>query len=77
MLSRRRLDMLPLMTQSDRHIPESARCSTCDGVGWTPWSPEGEEAGESKWIVCRECIGTGRKDQKGRKRLKPSDPPSA
>ena len=56
------------MTQSDRHIPENARCSTCDGVGWTPWSGEGEE---SKWIVCRECIGTGRTDQKGRKRQKP------
>ncbi len=30
--------------------------------------------GEGKWIVCRECIGTGRVDQKGRKRLKPEDP---
>jgi DnaJ-class molecular chaperone len=69
--------MLPGMTQSDRHIPENARCSTCNGVGWTPWSPEGEEPGESKWIVCRSCIGTGRTDQKGRKRLKPADAPSA
>ncbi len=65
--------MLLLVAQSDRHIPENARCSACDGVGWTPWSGDGE----SKWIVCRECIGTGRKDHKGRKRLKPSDSPSA
>lgn len=63
------------MTQSDRHIPENARCPTCDGAGWTPWS--GDDGGESKWIVCRECIGTGRKDQKGRKRLKPEGSPSA
>jgi hypothetical protein len=25
------------------------------------------------WIVCRECIGTGRADHKGRKRLKPDE----
>jgi hypothetical protein len=69
--------MLSSMTQSDRHIPENARCATCDGVGWTPWAGDGGGSGESKWIVCRECIGTGRKDQKGRKRLKPDNPPGA
>ncbi|MGP0100760.1 MAG: hypothetical protein ACLPUT_03940 [Solirubrobacteraceae bacterium] len=63
------------MAQSDRQIPENARCSVCAGAGWTWWSAE--PPAESKWIVCRECIGTGRKDHKGRKRLKPSDPPSA
>jgi hypothetical protein len=30
-----------------------------------------------KWIVCRECIGTGRIDHKGRKRQKPAEAPSA
>jgi hypothetical protein len=75
-------DMLSTMAQSDRQIPANERCSACDGAGWKWWAPEGEapegEApGESKWIVCRECIGTGRSDQNGRKRLKPSDPPSA
>ncbi|HSZ15046.1 MAG TPA: hypothetical protein VK790_13505 [Solirubrobacteraceae bacterium] len=64
------------MTQSDRQIPENARCSTCKGGGWTWWAG-GEPPAEGKWIVCRECIGTGRTDQKGRKRLKPSDPPDA
>ncbi len=62
------------MTQSDRQIDEKDRCSTCKGAGWTWWSG-GEAAGEEgRWIVCRECIGTGRSDQKGRKRLKPADP---
>jgi DnaJ-class molecular chaperone len=70
-------DMLSKMAQSDRQIPASARCSACDGAGWKWWSAEGEVPGESKWIVCRECIGTGRSDQNGRKRLKPSDPPDA
>jgi hypothetical protein len=27
--------------------------------------------------VCRECIGTGRSDHKGRKRLKPDEAPAA
>jgi DnaJ-class molecular chaperone len=56
--------------QSDRHIDEKDRCSTCGGSGWTWWS-----AGEGKWIVCRECIGTGRTDQKGRKRQMPAEGP--
>lgn len=56
------------MTQADRQIAEKDRCPTCKGAGWTWWSSE-EEPG--KWIVCRECIGTGRKDQAGRKRQKP------
>lgn len=57
------------MAQSDRQIPEKERCKTCGGAGWTEWVPEGET--ESKWIVCRECIGTGRTDKRGRKRNKP------
>jgi hypothetical protein len=68
--------MLRVVTQSDRQIPENARCSTCSGAGWTWWAGDAESAQEGKWIVCRECIGTGRKDHKGRKRLKPADPPS-
>jgi hypothetical protein len=64
------------VTQSDRQIPENARCSTCSGAGWTWWAGA-EPPAEGKWIVCRECIGTGRTDQKGRKRLKPSDSPDA
>ncbi|HEX4466140.1 MAG TPA: hypothetical protein VH025_03045 [Solirubrobacteraceae bacterium] len=56
------------MPQSDRQIPEKDRCQTCGGTGWTSWSEEGSE---SKWIVCRECIGTGRTDKNGRKRNKP------
>jgi len=59
------------MTQSDRQIPEKDRCPVCQGAGWTRWSPEDEP--EDKWIVCRGCIGTGRTDQKGRKRQKPDD----
>ena len=57
------------MTQSDRQIAEKDRCPTCEGAGWAWKSVEGETA--SRWIICRECIGTGRRDQKGRKRLKP------
>jgi DnaJ-class molecular chaperone len=57
------------MTQSDRAIAEKDRCATCSGAGWT-WF-EGEP--EGRWIVCRDCIGTGRVDQKGRKRLRPDD----
>jgi len=62
----------PLMPQHDRLIPENARCSHCSGSGWTPWSAA-EEPGGSKWVVCRECLGTGRTDKKGRKRIKPED----
>jgi hypothetical protein len=32
---------------------------------------------ESRWIVCRDCIGTGRTDQKGRKRIRPDEVASA
>jgi DnaJ-class molecular chaperone len=63
------------MPQSDRLIPESAKCSTCGGTGWTVWAAEAPE--EPKWVVCRACIGTGRTDQKGRKRIKPAEPPAA
>jgi len=65
------------MPQHDKRIPENARCSTCAGSGWTSWSaPETEEGGSEppKWIICRECLGTGRTDKKGRKRQKPDDP---
>jgi DnaJ-class molecular chaperone len=65
--------MLGGMAQSDRQIPEKDRCKTCQGAGWTWWTPEAEE--EGRWIVCRECIGTGRIDQNGRKRLKPEESP--
>jgi hypothetical protein len=57
------------MAQSDRQILEKDRCTTCKGAGWTWFGAESE----GKWIVCRECIGTGRKDHKGRKRLKPDE----
>jgi|NGEPerStandDraft_6_1074524.scaffolds.fasta_scaffold346328_2 hypothetical protein len=67
--------MLVAMAQSDRQIHEKDRCKACGGAGWTWWSPESEP--EGRWIVCRECIGTGRTDQKGRKRLKPEAPPAA
>jgi hypothetical protein len=60
------------MAQSDRLIAEKDKCSACKGAGWTAWSGEGE----AKWIVCRECIGTGRADQNGRKRQKPDGPPA-
>jgi DnaJ-class molecular chaperone len=61
------------MAQSDRRIDEKDRCSRCEGAGWTWWSAEAQEG---KWIVCRECIGTGRSDQKGRKRQMPAEKPS-
>ena len=63
------------MTQSDRQISEKDRCSACGGAGWKWWSPPDEP--EGRWIVCRECIGTGRTDQNGRKRQKPEEPGSA
>jgi hypothetical protein len=62
------------MAQADRQIPEKDRCLACKGGGWTWWSPEAEP--EGAWIVCRECIGTGRTDQKGRKRQKPDESPN-
>jgi DnaJ-class molecular chaperone len=62
-----------VMTQGDRQIPDKDRCQTCKGAGWTWWLPEGES--EGRWIVCRDCIGTGRVDQKGRKRQKPDSQP--
>jgi len=65
------------VTQSDRHIPEKERCSTCSGAGWTWWSAGAAAGEEGRWVVCRECIGTGRADHKGRKRQKPDDPPSS
>jgi hypothetical protein len=65
------------MGQSDRQIPAGDRCSVCEGVGWTWWSGGTEPAQEGKWVVCRECIGTGRSDHTGRKRNKPEDPPDA
>jgi hypothetical protein len=61
------------VTQSDRQIAEKDRCSSCEGAGWTWWSADAEAGQEAKWIVCRECIGTGRTDQKGRKRQKPEE----
>jgi len=57
------------MAQSDRLIPEKDRCTTCAGAGWK-WF---EAALEGKWIVCRDCTGTGRTDHKGRKRLRPDE----
>jgi hypothetical protein len=57
------------MTQSDRAIPEKDRCPTCSGAGWKLFEAEPE----AKWIVCRDCIGTGRTDQKGRKRIRPDE----
>ena len=63
------------MAQSDRQIPEKERCKACSGAGWKWWKPEAET--EGRWIVCRECIGTGRTDQNGRKRHQPDGPPDA
>jgi DnaJ-class molecular chaperone len=57
------------MTQSDRAIPEKDRCPTCAGAGWTLF----EDEPESRWIVCRDCIGTGRTAQQGRKRIRPDE----
>jgi hypothetical protein len=67
--------MLGPMAQADRQIPEKDRCAACKGAGWKWWSPEDES--EGRWIVCRECIGTGRADQKGRKRQRPEESPDA
>jgi hypothetical protein len=63
------------MAQSDRQIAEKDRCPTCKGAGWTWWEPAEEP--EGRWIVCRDCIGTGRSDHKGRKRQRPEGPPAA
>ena len=60
------------MPQHDKRIPENARCSICSGTGWTSWSPP-ETPEEPKWVICRECLGTGRTDKVGRKRQKPDD----
>jgi DnaJ-class molecular chaperone len=65
------------VTQSDRAIAPADRCPTCSGAGWTWWAPETDPPQEGRWVVCRECIGTGRKDHKGRKRLQPEGPPEA
>jgi DnaJ-class molecular chaperone len=64
------------MGQSDRIIHEQDRCSVCGGSGWTAWT-DVQPPEEPRWVVCRECIGTGRIDHKGRKRQKPTDPPAA
>jgi hypothetical protein len=64
------------MAQSDRHIAEGDRCPVCAGAGWKWWTA-GTEGQEAKWIICRDCLGTGRRDQKGRKREKPPEAPSA
>lgn len=66
--------ILGCVAQADTQIAEKDRCSACKGAGWTWWSPEADL--EGRWIVCRECIGTGRSDQKGRKRHRPEDPAS-
>jgi DnaJ-class molecular chaperone len=63
------------MTQSDRLIPEDAKCKVCAGAGWTA-STTVQPPEEPRWVVCRECIGTGRSDHKGRKRQPPSTPPT-
>jgi DnaJ-class molecular chaperone len=65
------------MGQSDRLILEQDRCSVCGGAGWTWWSAGTAPEQEGKWVVCRECIGTGRLDHKGRKRQKPAEAPDA
>jgi hypothetical protein len=68
------------MPQHDKRIPENARCSFCSGAGWTLWSPpktDEELAEEPRLVICRECLGTGRTDKKGRKRQKPEDPSDA
>jgi DnaJ-class molecular chaperone len=63
------------MAQSDRHIDARDQCSTCQGAGWTWWLSTDESPEPGKWITCRECLGTGRTDKKGRKRQKPENPP--
>lgn len=60
---------LCVVPQSDRAIPEKDKCPACSGSGWTWFEAEPE----GRWIVCRECIGTGRLDQKGRKRVRPDE----
>ena len=65
------------MAQSDRAIAPADRCPTCSGAGWTWWAPGSEPGQEGRWVVCRECIGTGRSDHKGRKRLQPEGPPDS
>ena len=35
--------------------------------------PHDEVPPSAKWVVCRECNGTGRTDKKGRKRLRPDE----
>jgi DnaJ-class molecular chaperone len=55
--------------QSDRRIDKKDQCPTCDGVGWTPSTSSAPQG--NKWVVCRECIGTGRADHTGRKRKMP------
>jgi len=57
----------------DREIAAADRCETCDGQGWKWFDPPAESGQESRWIVCRECFGTGRKDKKGRKRHRPDE----
>jgi hypothetical protein len=64
------------MGQKDRLIQAQDQCSTCGGSGWTWWTADVPPPQEGKWIVCRGCIGTGRTDQKGRKRHKPDGPPA-
>ncbi len=63
------------MAQSDRRIEEKDRCSACAGAGWTWFAANAETGAEGRWIVCRACIGTGRTDQKGRKRQMPAESP--
>jgi DnaJ-class molecular chaperone len=67
------------MPLNDRQIAEKDRCSTCHGSGWTWWSAgaqaEAQPPEAGRWVVCRACIGTGRIDQKGRKRQKPDEAP--
>ncbi len=65
------------MALSDRLIHEKDRCSSCGGSGWTWWSTDAQPPEEGKWVICRECIGTGRTDKKGRKRQKPTSPVSS
>jgi DnaJ-class molecular chaperone len=60
------------MPQHDKRIPENARCSICLGSGWTQWSSL-ETPEQANWVICRECLGTGRTDKQGRKRHKPED----
>jgi len=57
------------MGQSDRKIDKKDQCTTCEGVGWVQ-SASGVPGG-ANWVVCRDCIGTGRTDHTGRKRKMP------